>query len=435
MNYAITFFMFIGLPFISIAQVTTSVKGELGQSSDGVGFISISFNDIPKIIIEKNENYRAARGSVKAHEERTGHLLRSFLPEVSATLGEEEFKMNSGLFGQQRNWQVGASVNIYRGGRDRIDEKIRLAQVSEAKIALARDYQTELRQARIAYWEAVAFKHLFANRQEELRLNEESLRSAKKRFGAGITGKADLTQFELYRMDLEQNIKLIKLQSDVARARLARILGMNEHQNLFPQDDFPNPDPSTLKEFDTENQLDVKAEKTRGQIDELRSAHSSRWWYPDLDLYAYHGVPLLLDDLTPLVRDDRETVIGLRMKFNLGKGLDEVADAKASKLNAKSSNYRATYKAREVKTIDYEIRQELNLTATLIVDNKKLLSKARELLKNTQAEYARGIKNGPDLLFASRQFFDILDRTVHLNREFYSGQADLENLTAKMVPL
>jgi len=436
MKYAFCLLTLIGLPFVGFAQITDSAKVGSNHPADGGVVVSISFDDLPKIITEKNENFRAAHVSVKAQEERTGHLTRSFLPQVSATLGEEDFRMNSGfLVGRQRNWQLGASVNLYRGGRDRIDEDIRQAQVDEAKIGFAQEYQTELRRARVAYWEAVAFDRLLTNRQEELKRNEDSLRSAKKRVGAGVTGTADVNQFELYRMDLEQRIKQLKHQSDVARNRLAVVLGMGDHQNLAPQSDFPKANPSTLKEFQVENQLDVKAQKTREEIDELRSKYSARWWHPDLDFYAYHGVPLLRDDLTSTIRDDRETVIGLRMKFDLGKGLDDVAEAKARKQEARSGGFRAAYKAREVKSLDHEIRHDLKITADLISDNEKLLAKAREFLKNTQAEYARGVKNGPDLLSASRQFFDILDRSVELNREFFSRQAELENLLAKAGPL
>ena len=431
MKYALCLLTFIG--FLADAGAQETRSGQLASSKMNVAsqVVSLSFEDLPKIVREKNENYQAAHTSVLAQEERTGHLTRSFLPQISASIGEEDFRMTSGMAGVQTNWRLGASVNLYRGGKDSIEENIRRTKVAGAKIESIRDYHLELRRARMAFWEALAFDKLLSNRRDELKQNEQNLRSARKRAGAGVTSTADANQFELYQMDLEQRIRQIERRADVARNRLAVVLGMNEHKGVILQGGFPKADVTNFRPLQAENQLDVKAQKTKEKIEELQAKQSSRWWHPEVDFYAYHGVPSLRDDLTSTIREDRETVFGVRMAFDFGQGLNDIAETKARSKEAKSSGLRAVYKARETVALDYELRNDLSLAAELLSNNERMIAEAKAFLKNTQAEYSRGIKNGPDLLAAFRQFYDLLDRSVELNREIFTGQAELENLIAK----
>lgn len=395
----------------------------------------ISFEDLPKIVGEKNENFRAARLSIEAQEQRKGHFARSFLPQVSASIGEEDFKMSSGLNGRQTNWRLGAFVNLYRGGRDFIDENIRSVQVDAAKIDSKRTFHQELQLARVAFWDVVAIDKLLLIRREELIKNKENIRSAKLRAGSGLTSKADANQFELYKMELEKRIKQLLHRADIGRNRLAIVLGISDHENLVINGDFRKQKPEETISLQVENQLDVRAIRNKARIDNLRANQAASWWHPEVDLFANYGVPSLREDLTPTIRNDRETIIGVRMNFDFGQGLNDLAETRAKNQESASNDLRAAYRAREVTATDHEIRHDMKLTIELLSDNERSIVKAREFLKTTQAEYARGIKNGPDLLAAFRQHYDLRDRAVELHREILTAQAELEFLIGKEAPL
>lgn len=413
-------YVFCFLAFIGFSQ------GVFAQTKQ------IAFDDLPRLIGERNKNYMAKRAQVEAQEERTGHLTRSFLPKVSVSIGEEDFRMTSGLRGTQTNWRLGAAINLYRGGRDSLDEDIRHLQVDTAKIDSLIDYHAELRLARTHFWELVALEKLLNHRREELNRNERNLRSAKKKAGSGVSSTADVNQFELYQMDLEERIKKLDHLADVARNQLTLALGLNEHKGILVQSDFPSLNNVKVEEeLEVESQLNVRSQKTKAGIEDLRAKQSGRWWHPEIDAYAYYGVPSLRDDLTPTIREDRETVVGVSMAFDFGQGLEDITEAKARQQEALSRSHRADYIAQQAIAADHEIRHDMRLTAELLSDNEKKIAKARTFLKTTETEYLRGIKNGPDLLSAFRQYYELLDHSIELNRNLMTSEAELQSLVAK----
>lgn len=415
MKYAICLLIFLGLLPLGMAQ----------------NVVSISFEDLPKLVSDRNENLKAARAVIKAKEERTGHLTRSFLPQLTAQIGEEDFRTDSDPARRQTNWRIGASLNLYRGGRDRLDEGIRASQTEVAKIDSAREFQSELKRARIAFWDVIATEKIIEFRRDELRKNEESLRSARRRAGAGVSTTADAVQFELYRMDLEQKIKHLELRKDLSRNRLAVALGLDEHENIAVKGDFQKVASSELKSLQLETQLDVRAQREREKIETLSAKQLGRWWHPRVDLYANYGLPALSDEFTRAARQDKETATGIILSFDLGQGLSDMAEASSKSYDARASASRAAYKAREALAMNHEIRHDVRLLAELVADNERSIEKARNFLKLTQGEYGRGLKNGPDLLAAFRQFYELQERTVDLQRDLLSSRAELESLTAK----
>ncbi len=389
----------------------------------------LSFADLAGLVKERNENFAAARVIVEAQAERTGHLRRSFLPQASAKLGEEYFRAGPDASRRQRYWEVEALVNVYRGGRDKIDEEIRHVQVDIAKIDAAREFAQELRRAQIAFWEVVATDKLIALRFDELKSNQTNVNSSKRRAGAGIATTADSIQFEVHRSQLEQEVKQLELKQDLNRNRLAVVLGLKNHKNVRVQGEFPQVVQGLRPIERTAEQLDFVALQKRQRVDELRSRLASRWWQPRLDLYANYGVPALSDETERAIRMEREVAAGLRLSIDFGQGANDLYESKARGLDAKSSGLRAAYKAREVAALEHELRHDLELTESILNENEKNIRKVRDFLRITLAEYARGLKNGPDLLAAFRQYYELQERAIVLNRDLLLARADLDSLT------
>lgn len=392
---------------------------------------AISFSELPKLIQEKNENLKAARANAEAQQERTGHLARSFLPQISAQVGEEDFRTGSDPSKSQTFWRIGTSLNLYRGGRDGLDEDIRNAQLSVAKNEVVREFRDELRGAQIAFWDLVAIEKFIVFRKEELNRNDENLRSARRRSGAGVATNADAVQFELHQLTLEQEIKQLELKKDFSQNRLAVSLGLDEHENLIVKGDFPKIVSADLPAFSVQDQLDVKSLRAREKIEALRVNQASRWWHPKVDVYANYGLPSLSDDYERAQRKSQELAAGVRLSLDFGQSYNDVSEARAKRLEAKSNSYRAVHKAREALAADHELRHDIRLTGELILANEKSIEKARNFLRLTQAEYSRGLKNGPDLLGAFRQFYELQERSVQLNRDLLTSRTELEGLLVK----
>ena len=166
----------------------------------------ITFEDLAQIVKEKNENVEASRLHMEAQNERTGRTARSFLPQLSATAGQEQYKKDSFPDSKSADyWKVEASVNLFKGGRDYLEGKVRNTAHDLSKVDYQIELQNELKEAKLAYWKIVSINQLLADTKDALQKNEQNYKAAKRRVGAGMATAADSVQFELYKISLQES--------------------------------------------------------------------------------------------------------------------------------------------------------------------------------------------------------------------------------------
>jgi outer membrane protein len=394
---------------------------------------SIRYDDLPRLVREKNENVQAAHSTLKAQDERTGRFTRSLLPSLSAQIGTEEFKTGADESQTQEFWKLEARINLYRGGKDRLEDEIRKTHVSAAQSDFSREYNQELKEARQTYWKLVAIARIITDRKEGSERNEANLKSAKRRAGAGVATAADTVQFELQKTLLNQDLKKLQLQQDLLKNRLSVAIGLNEHETFVIEDNFPHPDegPLNVADMKAEDQLDVKILKARAEGERLRRKQNSKWWQPRLDLYSSYGLPSLSEEYTRALRRDREWAAGVRVGFDLGQGIEDRSEARAKEWETQAASQRASHRAREAVASDHEVRHDLKLLHELIHDADRDIEKAERFMKLTEGEYSRGVKNGPDLLEAFQKLYEFRQRRTELYREYHESKAELISLVAK----
>ncbi len=397
--------------------------------------ISIRFEDLPRLVTEKNENVKASAFAVKAQSERAGYLTRSFLPQLSASVGQEEFKTGSTPSAQQEYWRIEGSLNLYRGGRDKLENQIRDGQRELAGLNYSSEIQRELREAKRAYWQALAITKLIAERKEALDKNETNLKSARRRAGAGITTTADAAQFELHKLTLERDIKKLDLEHHRVVNLLSVALALDQHENIEIAGDFPGVDSATpVKALEVAKQLEVRNYQELQRVDELRASRLSRWFLPRLDLYTSYGLPSLTDENERALRKQQEWTAGVRVTIDLGQSIEERREAGARSADASAAQMRGAHRLREVIANDHDLRHDIAVTADLIKDSENAVAQAQKFLKLTEAEYSRGAKNGPDLLEAFRTYFEFRERRIDYLREYFETKAQLESLIAGAEP-
>ena len=386
----------------------------------------ISYNDLPELIKTKNENAQAAELTMKAQQERTGFLTRSFLPQFSAAIGTEQFKTDSIPSTQKNNWQLKGRMNLFRGGQDRLENEIRKSNEKRAMVEYGFEINHELKAARESYWKIVEVSQLIAHQKEAIERNDSFLKSSKKRAGAGVATSSDALQFELHRTLLNQSLKKLNIEDDLLKNRIAVSLGLDEHENIQVPQDFPHPPEKVQTEvLNLGNNFEIQTLKTIEMGENLRQSQASRWWIPKVDLYSGYGIPPLSEEYERAQQQEREWSLGLAVVIDLGEGIMNHSESKAKKFEALAAQKRLSYRSREIKSIDHEARLNLNLLHELIHDADAEVSKSESFLKITQNEYARGVKNGPDLLEAFKQLFEFRYRRAGLYREYYITQAEL----------
>lgn len=387
----------------------------------------VLFSELPQLIKEKNEKVQASELLVAASKKRTGFLVRSFLPEIALRTGNQSAKLGSASTEQRDYWSADAQLNIYRGSRDRIEEKIRDSKAQASGAEYVREYQTELREAKKTYWQIVANEKILAELQDALKTNKENIQSAKRRSGAGVTTNADAVQFELENTTLTQNLKKLILEQDLLKSRLAVAIGHPNHEAMLVESEFAHPpesiDPSLAS---GQKNPDTEVLRIEENLHFLKRDKASRWWVPSVDLYATYRRPTFLESDTRALARENELVAGIQVSMNLGAGFEDAAIKSAEDLEAQASSKRLSYTLQTAQATKHELSHDLKLLHELIHDADKDVERSTDFLKLTKNEYSRGVKNGPDLQEAFSKFYEFKNRRTELYRLYYQTLADLE---------
>lgn len=408
---------------LSLLATSFCVAGNVYSASPAV----IAYESLPHLVKSRNENVQAAQSSLQAKEVRTGFFSRSFLPSISAKFGGEEYRGGSAYAAPQGYWKIESRLNLFRGGRDLQEGKIREEEAKAAGAELQGEYAEELKLARQTYWKLVAVNQVLAQRKEGLIKNQSSLKAAQRRAGAGTASAADTLQFELHDTLLRQDLKKLELERDLLKNRLSVAIGQDDHKNIEVEKDFPHPPDHLLvwPALELGKNSSVAFLQSKERIEKMGQSQARSWWMPKIDAYASYGLPSLGDEYALALRREKEWVAGLSLGIDLGEGLEARNLGQAKSFEAVAQQKRVSYRIREVIAADHELRHDLELLHELLHDADKDITKAEKFLKLTQAEYIRGVKNGPDMLSAFQRYYDFLQRRTDLYREFHETQAEL----------
>lgn len=421
----------LGILILSFSLLS-SYGWATGSDSKSQVIRKITFEDLAQIVKEKNENIEASRLHMEAQSERTGQTGRSFLPQLSATAGQEQYKKDSLPNSKSADyWKVEASVNLFKGGKDYLEGKVRNVTHDLSKIDYQIELKNELKEAQQAYWKIVSIKQLLTDTKEALQKNEQNYKAAKRRVGAGIATAADSVQFELYKISLTREITKLELEKDIALNQLSVALALNEHENIEVATEYPKVESAANnKVSNSASYLVVNKQNRLEQIENLKSDQVSRWWWPKLDAYASYYLPSLSEDLADATAKEKQWMAGVKLTIDLGQGFEDHVEAKARRNEAKAFQNRAAHSIREGKALDHELRHDIQVLGDLIKNADSDTALAFKFLKLTEDEYNRGAKNGPDLLSATQTYFEFRQKRNEYYRDYLINQAELESLTA-----
>jgi outer membrane protein len=117
--------------------------------------------------------------------------------------------------------------------------------------------------------------------------------------------------------------------------------------------------------------------------------------------------------------------MGARLVLPIFDGLEGLAEARSAAKQAHAYEVRAAQTSRELLARFESSRQELKLAHDLVHGAERNVEQARQYLAATLSEYARGLKNSPDVLGASQRYVDSRRRLADLRRDYQLARADL----------
>lgn len=395
--------------------------------------VPLAFEDLPRLVAERNENVSGAESFADSARARTGSLRRSYLPTVEAQAGAERFQTGRYPYRGEPYGGVEAKVNLFRGGRDKLEEGARESQWRGAQAGAKKSYEAELTQARKAFWELVSLRETAALLKEALVENETHVQMASRRIARGLAAETDRLEFQIYASQLEEEVESLEHETLLVQLRLAAVLGADAAAQFTTPPAIPHDHDDALldAEFNPANYPDVAQGKADAEAAGFQKSSARLWWTPSVDVYGSHFLYTLRDRDYPGqgIRDDR--VIGARLTLPLFDGLKSNAEANAWAAQAEGYRRQAGQRARATAAQVAITKEDLKHEHELVHNSEERIAQGKRYLALTLDEYGRGVKNSLDVLGAAQRRTAFERQYAERRREYQTVRCDLLALLGK----
>jgi outer membrane protein len=382
--------------------------------------IEITFDGLKALLEKGNGKVEATRLEVEASKNRQGALFRSFMPSVELHGAQEFFKVGQQPQKNQPAYGAEMKINIFNGGQDQLQSKIRDMTTEKKKIQLTRVFSEELQKARSLFWDIIYSQEKIELIELTIKINGQNLASAKKRIQSGVATESDRFEFEMKSVDLKRDLDEAKLKLINQKKELSVVLNLDTSgemrfpKNLAHEHNFED----ILKHSPKDHEFLFKENEILASTLSLSAKSQGRVWWPKIDAYAAYNQFNERERDFSQASDRTETMVGLRMTLSLPAGLESNNEASALSREAEAYKKLAEFQRKEIEThVETEL-SELRLRHDQVHYAEENIQRAESYYKLTQSEYTRGVKNSPDVLGASDKLFEMKHRRLEIIRDF-----------------
>lgn len=398
-----------------------------GHAKADGAVLEVKFEDLKPLLEERNSRVRAATLEKEAAASRTGSLGRSFLPKVEVYGVQEVFQIDQSPWQTEPAFGAELKSNLFNGGKDRVESEIRSIASERRTILRDQVVAEELQEIRRQFWEIVASKEKMDLFEAMLKLNSQNLSSAERRIRSGVATESDRVEFEMKAVDLKRDLAEVRLRQANTLRLFAVGLGFNDQTKLrLPEKMEHSHDFEDLVKHDVkDHEFLFHDDVLKGKMSELAASKARRVWLPKLEAFAgYRRFNEREEESSPGSPGRREeTVLGLRLSMHTDDLIESRREAQALHKEAAADFERAAYKRREIEAHVHNELSELRFLHDQVHDAEANIARAERYYKLTQSEYARGVKNSPDVLGASEKLFESRLKRIEIIREFQVAKA------------
>lgn len=389
--------------------------------------IKINFDDIPKMVRERNLHVQGAEFRYKAAQQGQGYLARSYLPRLSAEIGRENFKTGTQADRTESYGSVRANINVFRGGRDRLENLLARSRFQLSQVETDRLTRDEILKTRTLYWNLISQREVIQLLQKAQDENQKHLVSAQKRIRAGQATETDRLEFEMRKVELDQDLSRLSLASENTERDLGILLGLAENSKIETplMVGHEHTDELLNENFDRMAHPEVVSTYLQSEQSKLKGQQAARWWTPSLDLYGSYGLSTFREREYDPRSERYESVLGIQLSMDLFDGLMSRAERNERVLEASGLQKEALQTSNELTSQVVGAKAELKLTHELIHQSEDSIKRAHIYLLRTLDEYRRGVKNSPDVLSASERNLSMLRRFAELRRDYQLARSEL----------
>lgn len=382
-------------------------------------------DNLKTLLESRNARIAAAKMDVEAAAEREGSFARSFLPEIEVYGQQETFKKGRQDSKSQPAYGAQASLNLFNGGRDSLQSQVRTLETEKKTFQFRRIQAEELEKVRTLYWNILYTQARLELMNEMSQVNSQNLKAAERRIRSGIATESDRVEFEMKSVELAQEEAETKLRLSSYRRELALALGFDNADSLrFPQQmDHEHEFEASLLHAAADHEFLYKEHELQSEASSLESRSFKRSWVPRLDAFAAYNQYNQREEDFPDAADRTESTVGLRVTLSLGGAFEASREARSLRKTALSARTLADLQKKEVEIHISNEMNELKLLHDQVHAAEENTQRAGAYYKITQSEYARGVKNSPDVLGASEKLFATKNRHLEILRDFQISKA------------
>ena len=373
------------------------------------------------------QSYERAK---EAEETKTGHLGRSFLPTLSLELGQERFKTGPYQTFSNPYGYLEARFNLFKGGRDSLESEIRDIQANIGKFNQDLASREELNKIRKLQWLIVHNLELIKILEEERSQNAKIKSQANRRAQSGVSSRTDVLEFSIYDSELEENIESLKHENEILKTGLRPLLGMDstEELNFTHSLEHQHDEELMTKKYSSKFNPSVARMKAESESFDIQKKVLSRWWTPSLDLYGGYYLYTLRDRDFISIQDREDTVVGVRLSFEIFDGLKSYNQSTASNYQAESKKLMARHLEHQTDAQFIMYQEDMKHTHEVMHYIEDRIKKSKEYLSSTLKEYDRGVKNSLDALVAVQRYYRYEKQHLEKKKEYQVIKADLLGL-------
>lgn len=393
--------------------------------------VTLNFDDLETLIKSRNKKVEASILELRGVEKRLGYLKRSFIPTGEAWVGQEKFQTGPYETMNEPMYSLRANFNLYRGGRDSLEERSRVAQKKSMGVQTEQVFQGELFEVRELFWNLVYLREINKLYENTLKQNQSNLAKAVRRIDSGLATSVDRLEFEISETQLKQDMARITVSISQTQRRISALLGMEAETQFetivaIPHDHNEEA-PAPMMDFNLFR--DVRLELANKMDFEAQGKIAKRWWTPSFDFYAESVLYNFRERGFYTQRDQIDNALGLKLTFNFD-GFQNQYDGEALIAKSMAAQKRAEQIKIEAEAAFNTAIQELELLHDLIHEGEKSVEKGAQYLSRTQDEYSRGVKNSVDVLSATLKQLEFKKRFAELRRDYSIAKAQIGYITA-----
>lgn len=387
--------------------------------------ISVNYDNVKAVLESRSTRLEAHRLELEAVKTREGSLSRSFLPKLELQASQESFSKGTLPQKTQPNYGLEASINLYNGGKDQIESDIRNLTTQKKSVQYLRVTSEELLTARVLLSEIMYTQEKIGLLESVIKINSQNSDSALKRIRSGVATESDKMEFEIKAVNLKQDLEQSKLQLKSQTEELKVLLNIDSADQIqLPKElghehDFD----SKLKHSHEDHDVLAKEAEIQAELGSLASKSAKRTWWPKLDAVAGFNQFNERQEDFPDAEQRKESYVGLRVSLSIPDGFEGQTESEAQAKESTAYRKLANFQRRQAHShVESEV-SELKLLHDQVHDAEENIIRAEKYYKLTQSEYARGVKNSPDMLSAAEKIFEVRNKRLEILKDFNLKQA------------